>query len=377
MRRQYKALRTTLLCAKARALARLGKFSDADRAIAAAVRACPQGGVDPLIILEATRAVCHSLRGEIARGSVHFDRALAGCHAIGHRFHEAWITTAQSEITAGVRGRVSVDRPDCDLADTSLLLTDVAAILGAGHSIDLLAHRIGAILHGTPLAPRVSIENESDCEFQAQPTAVTETTADGTFTLTLRGSDRRVTIQVRQVEKPRRDLDDEGPEPISAQAAVNRAADTETEDEDQNLWPRTTQAGPDEVVFRSPRMAELLRIALRLADTKIHVLLTGETGTGKEILARMIHDASRVKRGPFIPFNCAAIPRDSSKASCSATGAARSPARRHVSGRDSSGRTGHAVPGRDRRPDPAVQPKLLRFLETARSIRSASHGHSA
>ena len=363
-RRQYKALRTTLLCAKARALARLARFADANRAIAEAVRACPRGGVDPLIVIEATRAICHSLRGEIARGSVHFDRALAGCHAIGHRYHEAWITRARTEITSAVRGRVPVARRERDLADTALVLTDVAAILGAGHSLDLLTHRVSAILQNTPIAPRLTIENESGCEFQAQPTAVTETTADGAFTLTLRGSDRRVVVHVRDVES----IDE-----ISAlkglsdlvQAAVHRTADPESEEDEQNLWPRTAEAGPDEVIFRSPRMAELLKIALRLADTNLPVLITGETGTGKEILARIIHDTSRVKRGPFVPFNCAATPRDMVES--------------QLFGHRRGAFTGaiEAFPGVIRSAeqgtlfldevgdlDHTVQPKLLRFLES-------------
>jgi DNA-binding NtrC family response regulator len=363
-RRQYKALRTTLLCAKARALARLARFPDADRTIAAAVRACPRGGIDPLIVLDATRAVCLGLRGETARAGVHFDRALAGCHAIGHRYHEAWISRAQTEITSAVRGRVSVDRRERDLADTALVLTDVAAILGAGHSIDLLAHRVTAILQSTPLAARVTVENESGCEFQAQPSAATETTADGRFTLTLRGSDRRAVVHVRGVEtideismlKSLSDL---------VQAAVNRTADSESEDDEQNLWPRMAQAGPDEVIFRSPRMAELLKIALRLADTSLPVLITGETGTGKEILARIIHDASRVKRGPFVPFNCAATPRDLVES--------------QLFGHRRGAFTGatDAFPGIIRSAehgtlfldeigdlDHAVQPKLLRFLES-------------
>jgi DNA-binding NtrC family response regulator len=362
-RRQYKALRTALLCAKARALARLAKFTEADRAIAGAVRACPRGGVDPLIVLEATRAICLGLAGETARAGVHFDRAIAGCHAIGHRYHEAWIAGTRTEIMSTVRSRVAVRR-ERDVADTALVLTDVGAILGAGHSIDLLTHRVTAILQSTPLAPRVTVENESGCEFQAQPNAVTETTADGTFAMTLRGSDRRAIVRVRGVEN----LDEvamlKGLSDL-VQAAVNRAADNESEDEEQNLWPRTTQAGPDEVIFRSPRMAELLKIAMRLAETPLPVLITGETGTGKEILARIIHDASRVKRGPFIPFNCAATPRDLVES--------------QLFGHRRGAFTGamDAFPGIIRSAehgtlfldeigdlDHAVQPKLLRFLES-------------
>ena len=57
-RRQYKAVRTSLLCAKARALARLGKHGAGRGDLATAVRACPRGAVDPLIVLEATQALC-------------------------------------------------------------------------------------------------------------------------------------------------------------------------------------------------------------------------------------------------------------------------------------------------------------------------------
>jgi DNA-binding NtrC family response regulator len=363
VRRQYKSIRTALLCAKARALARLARFADADRAIAAAVRAAPRGAVDPLIVLEATKGLCRTLRGEAAHGAVHFDRALAGCHAIGHRYHEAWITRARVDVAKAVRASIAVARPARDLAGTALVLTDVAAILGAGHSIDLITHRAIAILQHTPLADRVSLESESGHEFQAQPTAVADTGADGTFALTLRGSDRSVTVRVRGVAT----LDEisliKGLSDL-VQAAMSRTADTEHEDEDQNLWPRLAPPGEDDVVFRSPRMAELLKIALRLADTNLPILMTGETGTGKEVLARLIHDASRVKRGPFQPFNCGATPRDLVESQLfghrkgAFTGAVET-----FAGLIRAAEGGTLFLDEIGDLDPSVQPKLLRFLE--------------
>jgi len=97
-RRQYKAVRTALLCAKARSLARLGRHADASAALASAVRSCPRGAVDPLVVLEASKALCASLRGAVTNGRLHYDRALAGCRAIGHKYHEWWITEQRDDV---------------------------------------------------------------------------------------------------------------------------------------------------------------------------------------------------------------------------------------------------------------------------------------
>jgi DNA-binding NtrC family response regulator len=58
------------------------------------------------------------------------------------------------------------------------------------------------------------------------------------------------------------------------------------------------------------RSNELIALAHKLAPSTITVLITGETGTGKELLARALHDASPRSGKPFIPFNCSAVSRD-------------------------------------------------------------------
>ena len=62
------------------------------------------------------------------------------------------------------------------------------------------------------------------------------------------------------------------------------------------------------IVHRSARMAELLEQAELVAAGDITVFISGETGTGKEVLAKAVHDASARKDAPFIGVNCGAIP---------------------------------------------------------------------
>ncbi len=57
-----------------------------------------------------------------------------------------------------------------------------------------------------------------------------------------------------------------------------------------------------------PESLSIIALADRLANSDIPVLITGPTGTGKEVLSRFIHDRSPRRKGPFIAINCAAMP---------------------------------------------------------------------
>jgi two-component system response regulator HydG len=64
----------------------------------------------------------------------------------------------------------------------------------------------------------------------------------------------------------------------------------------------------DEVVGASPAMKRVYDVLERIADSDATVLVTGETGTGKEIVARALHARGHRKAAPFVAINCGAIP---------------------------------------------------------------------
>ena len=64
------------------------------------------------------------------------------------------------------------------------------------------------------------------------------------------------------------------------------------------------------ILGASPAMQRVFNLIGRLKDTETTVLICGETGTGKELVARALHFHSRRKDGPFVPVHCAAIPNE-------------------------------------------------------------------
>ena len=131
------------------------------------------------------------------------------------------------------------------------------------------------------------------------------------------------------------------------------------------LWPTESLEGDPDILWVSEPVNEVVRVAKRIGPTMLSVLLTGETGTGKEMLAKTIHLSSNRADRILLAFNCTAVPRDMLEsqlfgyrkgaftgADTSFTGVIRA----------SEGGTLFLDEIADVPLD--VQPKLLRFLET-------------
>jgi two-component system response regulator AtoC len=73
---------------------------------------------------------------------------------------------------------------------------------------------------------------------------------------------------------------------------------------------RTAKLKTEIGLWRSPRMRGVWKVIEQAAQIDITVMITGETGTGKDLVARAIHHLSTRQRGPFVKVNCAAVPRE-------------------------------------------------------------------
>jgi two-component system, NtrC family, nitrogen regulation response regulator NtrX len=82
---------------------------------------------------------------------------------------------------------------------------------------------------------------------------------------------------------------------------------TRLEDENREL---KTRLGKHQLVGSGAAMTKLAAQIGRLADSETRVCILGETGTGKELVARAIHEKSPRRDGPFVTLNCAAIPAE-------------------------------------------------------------------
>jgi two-component system response regulator FlrC len=89
--------------------------------------------------------------------------------------------------------------------------------------------------------------------------------------------------------------------PIEAEALVALA---------KRLLTVPSSAAPSGFIAEDPRTLEVLNLATRVAKSSATVLLTGESGVGKEMFARYLHAMSTRASGPFVAINCAAIPEN-------------------------------------------------------------------
>jgi transcriptional regulator with PAS, ATPase and Fis domain len=77
-----------------------------------------------------------------------------------------------------------------------------------------------------------------------------------------------------------------------------------------NYFGNSAKLTFEDIIGSSPVLSNAVRHAKRSADTFSNILLLGESGTGKDVMAQAIHNESARRSGPFVAINCAALPRE-------------------------------------------------------------------
>jgi len=137
-------------------------------------------------------------------------------------------------------------------------------------------------------------------------------------------------------------------------------------DSDGSRPQRAADLGPESMIIgNDPSIVEVYKAVARVAPQPIPVLVRGETGTGKELIARALHRFGRTPEGPFVAVNCGAIPSELLESELfghrkgSFTGAIRDHA-----GAIESARDGTLFLDEVGELPPSMQVKLLRFLQS-------------
>src|SRR5262245_47809705 len=131
------------------------------------------------------------------------------------------------------------------------------------------------------------------------------------------------------------------------------------------MWQAEQLTIEDGKAVMEGQRRERMLLVQRVARANISVLITGESGTGKEIFARAIHDCSDRAQKPYVPVNCAAIPRELMESQLFGhRRGAFTGADRDVAGFIRSAGGGTLFLDEIGELSLELQPKLLRFLES-------------
>jgi hydrogenase-4 transcriptional activator len=293
----------------AEGLGRVGKATEGARLLADAVN----GNSDPSPELqaEASRVAGRlSASDDPAAAVAHFDRAGHILRAVGHLTGQAEVNRDAVE-TLGPSPATGARPPAAAMAERIAALVDLAGHppLLAAETLSLIADT-GAVLHAAIVESRPDGSRAVTASVPTSaPPADIGTHADAVRIHLGRHRDREYAIAAI-------------PRPSAAARAtllaVERLVQTplalvrarHLEREQAALWPEHTPEQQLGLVCASEKMLDLVKTIRRVAASSITVLVTGETGVGKELIARALHQASARHQHAFLPFNCTTVPRE-------------------------------------------------------------------
>ncbi|MEZ5286350.1 MAG: sigma-54 factor interaction domain-containing protein [Vicinamibacterales bacterium] len=298
--------------AGAEALGASGRPLDGAGLLSRVFRDNPDPSLD--IVAEASRvAGCLAVDDDTA-GRAHFERAIRMFDALGQR-------TASRDVRR--RAGLPADRPvpvvparTPTLASGARVVDAAAAVTSLAVHPPLLGLELIGLLSGTHAAGRATLIEEDATGQRRVLAAQPDATTAPARTISPHGAEiplgsmagRRYDLLVEPCASPTSRATLLGVERM-ASASVALSHLRRRDKEQASLWPEQTPEDQLGLVYASEAMADLVRTTRRIAPSMATVLITGETGAGKEVVARALHQASG-RTGSFLPFNCTTVPRD-------------------------------------------------------------------
>ncbi len=201
------------------------------------------------------------------------------------------------------KGDESETLPASASTDVACVTDSLAAMGDLAHRPRLLGAEMASVIRALDCSPRVTLSETSE---QSTPPTASLTQA----VLPLGREQQKALALVCKVPS----------DPVKAillanvlrigRAALELEYARQTERNRAAVWPASPAEEQAGALFLAEDMQTLLAAARRIAPTSVPVLITGETGTGKDVLARTVHAYSDRAKATFLPFNCSGVPRD-------------------------------------------------------------------
>ncbi|MFN8061020.1 MAG: sigma 54-interacting transcriptional regulator [Vicinamibacterales bacterium] len=363
-------LGSLFLVLRADSLLHAERFDDAAATLTEAVRQSHQMPLATLAELERVHGKFVARCGDTDAALPHFDRAVRILMTTGHASARA----DAIETRATVAHREHASAPvalEVDWRGRPEGIGHAARLMEMAAQPELLGRETFALVETTRCAHWIALVAERDK--RPQETLLSA----GIPPRTLPSRDRRsLVIPLGSLRGRRIDLHLGVVDRLEAEHTVwsiRRLVETaralelahQAEKERTSLWPADLDLDGDRGIFVAPTMVELLQSARQWAANDWPILITGETGTGKEVLAKEVHRASPRATKAFVPFNCTAVAKDMLDSQLFGyRRGAFTGANEEFDGviRGAAGATLFLDEIGELGPD--VQPKLLRFLES-------------
>jgi DNA-binding NtrC family response regulator/tetratricopeptide (TPR) repeat protein len=297
----------------AEALGACGRPLDGATLLATALQQNPDPALD--IIAEASRVAGCLAVDDRGAALDHFERAIRIFDALGHRTARDQ-TCRLAALPPGDRAGSAVSGPRQAVAPARAVETSAALTYLAKHPPLLGAEALTLLQKARACASAFLLEEDHtgarrivDHGHERSSTPPRAVSPYGTNIPLGNLGVRHYALRVEACPGPAARSTLQAVERL-VHASVTLARMRQEERERAALWPEQSPEEQLGLVHASEVMADLVKITRRVAPSDVTVLITGETGSGKEVFARALHQASARRDGPFMPFNCTTLPRD-------------------------------------------------------------------